>query len=89
MDLMDQYKHVYADFSWNLIDSSLFSIYKTVLELSPNTLDRSLYGSDYWVVCPAGNLRKRQNEFLMTLRDHIDKLTYENVKKYLFAKAGS
>lgn len=88
MDLMSKYNHVYADFSWNLIDSSLFSIYKTVLELSPTTLERSLYGSDYWVVCPAGDLKKRQKEFLGMLHENIDKLTYKNVKRYLFQDNG-
>ena len=84
LDMMAKYDHVYADFSWNMIDSSLYSIYKTVIGLSDKALDRSLYGTDYWVVCPAGNLQRRQAQFLEILKDHIPKLTYENVKSYLF-----
>lgn len=82
--LMNEYPNVYADFSFNLINGELLNTYKNELELSEVVLNKSLYGTDFWVVCGTGNLQKKQQDFLSRLKEYIDKLVYHNPKRYLF-----
>ncbi|MEM7574984.1 MAG: amidohydrolase family protein [Bacteroidota bacterium] len=81
------YPNVYADFSFNVINSSLFNTYKAVISAYGNMRERALFGSDYWVVCGTGNLKKKQSQFFSQLSQFIPELVLENPKKYLFDKA--
>jgi predicted TIM-barrel fold metal-dependent hydrolase len=88
LDLMYRYENVFADFSFNIIDSSLYSAYKSVLDLNERALHNSLFGSDFWVVCPSGDLYLKQLQFINKLEKHIEKLTCSNVKRFLFNQIG-
>ncbi len=84
LDMMEKYPGLYADFSYNLIDPALYSIFKTVLDLKPAAAKKALFGSDFWVVCAEGNLRKKQKDFLERLDNHREAMIHGNIKNYLF-----
>jgi predicted TIM-barrel fold metal-dependent hydrolase len=79
-------KSVYADFSYNLIDSSKDRIYFDTVSLDKDLISKLLYGTDFWVVLPSGDLMDRQEKFLKESanREIFFKIIDENPKKYLF-----
>lgn len=81
--LMNKYPNVYADFSFNVIETSIFDAFKDALDKKPIFSERALYGSDFWVVCPNGNLKKAQETFFNKMGDHLDALVYRNIRNYL------
>lgn len=74
---------VYGDFSFNLVEDNLFKKFKEELDKQPDIASRALYGTDYWVVLPAGDLLKEQDKFLKQLDNHKDAMLRDNVLKYL------
>ena len=74
---------VYADFSFNLVENDLFDKFKSELDSRPTVAARTLYGTDYWVVLPAGELLKEQEIFLKKLSNHQDTMLRENPIEYL------
>ena len=89
-DYMRTYKNVYADFSYNLSEINLTKNLREVLSTHSDILDKSLFGTDYWVVVKEGNLLRLQEEFLEELDRNSkqlkmsDILSVTNPKKYLF-----
>ena len=75
---------VYGDFSFNLVEEELFDKFKEELDKQPDIAKRTLYGSDYWVVLPAGDLLKEQAKFLELLDNHKDAILRDNMLNYLF-----
>jgi predicted TIM-barrel fold metal-dependent hydrolase len=84
VELMNVYENVYADFSFNVIEEGIFDTFDVFLSNSIKAKERSLFGTDFWVVLPAGSLVERQEDFLITLEDHRDDLISINPRKYLF-----
>ena len=74
---------VWGDFSYSIIEDDLFGLFKQVLDSNPEILKQSLYGTDFWVVLPAGDLLKQQEVFLEKLKDYKDPLLRDNVLDYL------
>lgn len=84
LNMMGKYPNLYGDFSYNVIDTKIYSIFKTILKNHPIAKERALFGSDFWVVCGGGNLKKRQEDFLYSLIEFKDVLTNKNPSNYLF-----
>ncbi|WP_343658870.1 amidohydrolase family protein [Chryseobacterium sp.] len=89
-DFMQNYENVYADFSYNLIETNLSKNLREVLGTDQIIRERTLFGTDYWVVSKEGDLLKEQREFLTIIDDNFsglklsELLTIDNPKKYLF-----
>ena len=76
--------NVYADFSFNLIqgDKVNKNFLKALME-DETIKDRAMFGTDFWVVTPKGDLKKAQDKFIETTLKYIMKLAKENPKKFL------
>ncbi|MFC0426162.1 amidohydrolase family protein [Chryseobacterium scophthalmum] len=89
-DFMEKYENVFADFSYNLIETDLSKSLREVLTAEKKIRERTLFGTDYWVVSKEGDLLKEQREFLTIMDDNFsalklsELLTVDNPKKYLF-----
>lgn len=84
---METYPHVYSDFSFNLSDAESTNIFVKYLSSTDHKYrkikDRTMYGTDFWVVVPQSNLKKDQKAFLNLTEGFHDKLLVENVINYL------
>lgn len=74
---------VYGDFSFNLVEEELFDKFKQELDNQPEIAKRTLYGTDYWVVLPAGELLRQQEKFLNKLANHKKAMLRDNALNYL------
>lgn len=89
-EFMEKYENVFADFSYNLIETDLSKSLREVLTAEKKIRERTLFGTDYWVVSKEGDLLKEQREFLTIMDDNFsalklsELLTVDNPKKYLF-----
>lgn len=90
-NFMQEYPNVFADFSYNLVETDLSRNLKEVLYTNEIVRERTLFGSDYWVVNKEGNLQNEQSRFIKKLDEDLPevlnlgkKLTLINPKKYLF-----
>lgn len=89
-EFMRNYNNVYADFSYNLVEVDLTKNLREVLSTHEDILNKSLYGTDYWVVNKEDNLLRAQEEFLEELDNNVKGinmskiLTFDNPIKYLF-----
>lgn len=85
-----KYDNVYADFSYNLVEIDLTKNLKNVLYFDNKIRERTLFGSDYWVVNKEGNLLKEQDQFFRVMNEGTtdlnlpQKLSYDNPLNYLF-----
>ena len=77
---------VYADFSFTMIEDHLFDTFKKILDEKPKIAERTLYGTDYWVVVPSSELLDEQDKFLKQLSNHQVTMMRDNMIKYLLGK---
>ena len=75
---------IFGDFSFNLVEPELFETFKSDLDNNPEIAKRTLYGTDYWVVLPAGALLAQQKAFLKCMGKHQNSMLRENAIDYLF-----
>jgi predicted TIM-barrel fold metal-dependent hydrolase len=75
---------VYADFSFNVVEEELFDTFEAQLTQNPDIAARTMYGTDYWVVLPKGNLLGQQGKFLNKLKNHQKTLLQSVPRSYLF-----
>lgn len=61
---------VFADFSFNVVEKDLFDALEKELDNSPEISNKTMFGTDYWVVLPAGDLLEMQVEFLAQMKRH-------------------
>lgn len=87
-ELMHTYPNVYADFSYSLIYETAHDRFTE--ELADQTiLNRTLFGTDYWVVLFKENIQKAQKEFFDNMPDQItSKITRSNPDQFLFNRSG-
>jgi hypothetical protein len=86
VEMMKNSKYnVYADFSYNVIENGLFSAFEKQLKSDSEIAEKVMFGTDYWVVLPAGNLLDMQKEFLIRMKDHRVTLLQTAPFKYLFS----
>lgn len=87
---MEKYPNVYADFSFNIEDEKNISNLKNVIVNNDLVLSRTMFGSDYWVVNPQGNLNEMQENFVEIMNNSFEelelpkKLCVDNPTKFLF-----
>lgn len=67
---------VFTDFSFNVVEAELFDAFRRELENHPGIADRIMFGTDYWVVVPAGDLAGMQIEFLEKMKPHQSSLLH-------------
>lgn len=82
IQMMDAY-NVYGDFSFNLNDPKSTVAFANRLEKELILQERSMFGTDFWVVLPQSDLNKDQKAFLKKIGSFADQLLIENVLKYL------
>jgi hypothetical protein len=82
--LMSARSGVYGDFSFNLIKDELDDVFKSQLITNASHRSRALFGTDFWVVLPSGDLKAREEEFLEYMEPHAQSLITDNPKKFLF-----
>ncbi len=89
-DIMDMISNddwnVYTDFSYNIIDETMYKDFKKTLETNPKVLSKVIFGTDYWVVLPAGDLVEQQIRFFEKMKPFKNQLLRENPRKFLFEK---
>jgi len=87
LNMMATYPNLYADFSFNLESQVTVNKFKTKLFANNSEgkimRERSMFGTDFWVVLPISDLNKDQKNFLKEMEDFCDQLVTENVVKYL------
>lgn len=83
LDFMNDYKNVYADFSFNLGSKTATNRFARMLSNNQLVKERSLFGTDFWVILPTSNLNRRQKEFYQKSKKHFDELAIHNVKRFL------
>jgi predicted TIM-barrel fold metal-dependent hydrolase len=87
LDMMTKYDNLYADFSFNL--ESLTAIKNFRNKLFKDDLDgklmkeRSLFGTDFWVILPLSDLITDQHNFVVETEGLLDELLKTNVLKYM------
>jgi len=81
--MRDPNLRVYGDFSYSIIDKGLFPGFKAKLDAHPEIASRTLYGTDYWVVLPAGELLEMPKIFLSQLDQHRNAMLRDNAIAYL------
>ncbi|GAA0876466.1 hypothetical protein GCM10009118_28760 [Wandonia haliotis] len=88
--LMEKYKGIYSDFSYNFNDDEATRIFSNYMRSDAKKYskikERTMYGTDYWVVLPQSNMISDQEYFLDTLYEYNDVLLVDNVKSFLFDK---
>ncbi len=84
--LMDQYEYVYADLSYNIAmnkyvkNKSMFEFIKERFDNSRLLRERTLYGSDYYMVVANGHFRS------IKMDDLIKQIAHINPKRFLGLK---
>lgn len=86
LDMMRKYDYLYADFSFNIIEENTYDSLKKVLGRHAITRSRTLFGTDFWVVMPNGNLLEAQEHFSQVLAPYMQRMLVDNPRKYLFAR---
>lgn len=87
LDMMARYDNLYADFSFNL--ESLTAIKNFRNKLFKDDTDgklmkqRSLFGTDFWVILPLSDLITDQHNFVVETEGQLDELLKTNVLKYM------
>ena len=90
--LMNKYENVYADFSYNFVEDYLSENLVKVLATNKKVRERTLFGTDYWMVTPDSNMKDKQEEFIARLKnasqdsfDLVKMLLIDNPTRYLFS----
>jgi predicted TIM-barrel fold metal-dependent hydrolase len=88
---MEKYPNVYADFAFNFVEEKLAVNLINILIYKEKVRQRTLFGTDYWMVTPEGNLKNEQREFIERLKDSsmdeldlVKSLLIDNPKRFLF-----
>ena len=76
---------VFADFSFNVVEEDLFDTFRREVDNHPEISDRIMFGTDYWVVVPAGDLPAMQNEFLKKMKEHQGSLLHTAPLNFLLS----
>ncbi len=88
MDLMSRYDNVYADFSYGIAETGALDLLRRKIEDNRLIAERTLYGSDFYMVIIEGRLGTILINFETTMGDSIMKqIARENPVRFLFDKA--
>lgn len=84
--LSDQYQYVYTDFSFNVVEENLFDALIGAMDTKNDIAPKVMFGTDFWVVLPTGDLFKKQSKFLDIMDNHVEKMIKTNPRNFLFKK---
>lgn len=88
ISLMNKYPNVYADFSFTITEKKASEVFIDTLIDNPLVRERSMFGSDFWVVNFAGQMAKKQANFLDMAKaadkSLVNTLCKTNPMNYLF-----
>ena len=86
-EMMAKYDNLYADFSFNLESHTAIKNFKKKLDkddVNGNLMkERSLFGTDFWVILPLSDLFKDQQNFVEETKGLLNDLLKTNVLNYL------
>lgn len=74
---------VFTDFSFNVINEDLFEALLGVMNAHPQVASKVMFGTDFWVVLPSGNLVRKQEEFLTFMKTYKEGLIRTNPRNFL------
>jgi predicted TIM-barrel fold metal-dependent hydrolase len=92
----ERFKGVYADFSFNISETNTFNNLLNVLNQNPTVRERTMFGTDFWVVLSNTlfvkrrlrdvfkNFNELQEDFIQKFSSHQSSLFSEVPKSYLF-----
>ena len=84
MDLMLRYDNVYADVSFNIFNHRIFDLIKKVLKNNQLIAERTLYGSEFYMVIIKGHFRSIKVDFTVFMGDRIMKqIASANPRRFL------
>ncbi|UPT69953.1 MAG: amidohydrolase [Flavobacterium sp. JAD_PAG50586_2] len=87
LDMMDRYDNLYADFSFNLKSLTAIKNFRNKLftdDAQGNLMkERSLFGTDFWVILPISDLITDQHNFVVETEGLLNELLKINVLKYM------
>lgn len=88
-NFMQQYPNVYADFAYNIVDTKRSKNLINYLLTDENVRNRTLFGTDYWVVNKEDDLHDSQKKFLKEAGNYngydlVNKMVKTNTDRYLF-----
>lgn len=75
---------VFTDFSFNVINLDLFDALLGVIKKDKLVKDKVMFGTDFWVVLPSGDLIEKQQKFFTTLTDFKESLIKDVPRAFLF-----
>lgn len=85
--MMEKYDNIYADFSFNLESLTAIKNFKKKLFKDDSTgklmKERSLFGTDFWVILPLSDLIEDQHNFVAETEELLNELLKTNVLNYL------
>ena len=85
IQLMHDYPNVYADFSYTMYKRKFNKELKRIMEADPVVADRTLFGSDYYMILNEGMYGEEFNQFRRHIgEDWLEKIAVENNNRYLF-----
>jgi predicted TIM-barrel fold metal-dependent hydrolase len=71
---MKKYPHVYSDFAFTIADIKASKNLKNKLVSDELVRERTLFGSDFWVISPQGNLHLMQDDFVHILDENFPEM---------------
>lgn len=84
--LLREGHNVFTDFSYNVAKDAVFGAFKGHLDGQPAVKSRAMFGTDFWVVLPAGDLVAKQAAFFAAMEAHCGSLVDEVPRRFLFEK---
>ena len=80
------FDHVYTDFAFSLVEPHVYSKLEQALKNDPKLAKRMLYGTDFWVAIPSGDLVMAQIDFLDHFEDRKLDFLRHNPLRYLLGE---
>jgi predicted TIM-barrel fold metal-dependent hydrolase len=82
--MMGRFDNLYADFSFNF-DDDMADTYAGIVSQNALLRSRAMFGTDYWVVLPIGNLIKKQAYLLDKMKGvgMLEEFVSSNTMRYL------
>jgi predicted TIM-barrel fold metal-dependent hydrolase len=87
MNYMARFPNVYADFAYTLHSRKAVMALRQLMDDNAFVYERTLYGSDFYMVTREGHMRSIVTSFMTIMGDHNGKAaTHTNPKRFLFGK---
>lgn len=79
----DRY-NVFTDYSFNVVETEMWDKLKETLDNNSRVAEKVMFGTDYWVVLPFGDLFSQQEAFMEKFQPYMEGLLVNNPRKFLF-----